>query len=263
MQWSEKDIILIAQGQCSTLLMHWNCISLNPSNWHIVHMTETLHELISYLLSRKSSNSSYWLGLHLFCTNPLIYRSYDWHPIPYLFLFESPYSFLPDLSMCHQCGLGWAGTDGKPQLSRPCQNHGTLTAVLTKSNISFELSYQYQSHIRADSMFAPSQWEMSLQSNAISHWLCTNLQSALYMIQQFQIILWRAVSKRNKSPVPMHWSYISIALSQPSIYRSHKWQDDPIFVPLCIPILVHLTSVCVTCVVRLMVSHNCPGSFVP
>ena len=30
----------------------------------------------------------------------------------------------------------------------------------------------------ADSRFAPSQWEMSLQSNAVSHWLGTNLESA-------------------------------------------------------------------------------------
>ena len=32
---------------------------------------------------------------------------------------------------------------------------------------------------RADSRLAPSQWEMSLQSNAISHWLGANLESAL------------------------------------------------------------------------------------
>ena len=32
---------------------------------------------------------------------------------------------------------------------------------------------------RVDSRFAPGQWEMSLQSNAISHWLGTNLDSAL------------------------------------------------------------------------------------
>ena len=31
---------------------------------------------------------------------------------------------------------------------------------------------------RADSMFAPSQWETPLQSNAVSHWLGTNLESA-------------------------------------------------------------------------------------
>ena len=32
---------------------------------------------------------------------------------------------------------------------------------------------------RADSCFAPSQWETSLQSNAVSHWLGTNLESTL------------------------------------------------------------------------------------
>ena len=32
---------------------------------------------------------------------------------------------------------------------------------------------------RADSRLAPSQWEPSLQSNAVSHWLGTNLESAL------------------------------------------------------------------------------------
>ena len=33
---------------------------------------------------------------------------------------------------------------------------------------------------RADSRFAPSQWETALQSSAESHWLGTNLESALY-----------------------------------------------------------------------------------
>ena len=35
-------------------------------------------------------------------------------------------------------------------------------------------------YCRADSRFAPSQWETSLQSNAVSHWLGANLESALY-----------------------------------------------------------------------------------
>ena len=34
--------------------------------------------------------------------------------------------------------------------------------------------------IRADSRFAPSQWETALQSNAVSHWLGANLESALH-----------------------------------------------------------------------------------
>ena len=36
-----------------------------------------------------------------------------------------------------------------------------------------------QSFIRADSMFVPSQWEKSLQRNAVSHWLGANLESVL------------------------------------------------------------------------------------
>ena len=34
-------------------------------------------------------------------------------------------------------------------------------------------------NIRADSRFAPSKWETSLQSNAVSHWLGANLESTL------------------------------------------------------------------------------------
>ena len=37
---------------------------------------------------------------------------------------------------------------------------------------------------RADSKFAPKQWETSLQSNVVSHWLGANLQSALDMVTQ-------------------------------------------------------------------------------
>ena len=38
--------------------------------------------------------------------------------------------------------------------------------------------------LRADSRFAPSQWEMSLRSNAVSHWLDANLESALCLTNQ-------------------------------------------------------------------------------
>ena len=33
--------------------------------------------------------------------------------------------------------------------------------------------------LKADTRFAPSQWETSLQSNVVSHWLCANRESAL------------------------------------------------------------------------------------
>ena len=35
-------------------------------------------------------------------------------------------------------------------------------------------------HIRANARSSPSQWETSLQSNAVSHWLGANLESALH-----------------------------------------------------------------------------------
>ena len=42
------------------------------------------------------------------------------------------------------------------------------------------LPKRFNRYARADSRFAPGQWETSLQSNAISHWLGANLDSALY-----------------------------------------------------------------------------------
>ena len=36
-------------------------------------------------------------------------------------------------------------------------------------------------HIRADSRFAPSQWETALLCNDVSYWLGVNLESTLYI----------------------------------------------------------------------------------
>ena len=44
-------------------------------------------------------------------------------------------------------------------------------------------------YCRADSRLAPSQWETSLQSNAVSHWLGANPESALYCIEQDRELL--------------------------------------------------------------------------
>ena len=46
---------------------------------------------------------------------------------------------------------------------------------------------QTQSNCRADSRFAPNQWETSLQGNVVSHWLGASLESAL------QLLLWATV----------------------------------------------------------------------
>ena len=45
--------------------------------------------------------------------------------------------------------------------------------------MSYQRSLEIHSWCRADSRLAPSQWETSLQSNAISHWLGANLESAM------------------------------------------------------------------------------------
>ena len=47
--------------------------------------------------------------------------------------------------------------------------HWGIAAFATKANVYV---------IKADSRLAPSQWETSLQSNAVLHWLCVNLKSA-------------------------------------------------------------------------------------
>ena len=45
----------------------------------------------------------------------------------------------------------------------------------------------YVAYIRADFRFAPSQWETSLQSNAVSHWIGSNLESTLIMVPSDRI----------------------------------------------------------------------------
>ena len=51
--------------------------------------------------------------------------------------------------------------------------------LLGNTDLYSIISYMLQYNCRADSRFAPSQWETSLQSNAISHCLGANLESAL------------------------------------------------------------------------------------
>ena len=61
--------------------------------------------------------------------------------------------------------------------TKDAQNCPTNRAQLTPIILQYTELYRYD--YRADSRFAPSQWETSLQGNAISHWLDTNLESAL------------------------------------------------------------------------------------
>ena len=47
--------------------------------------------------------------------------------------------------------------------------------------IKWDGSYQEQHFYRADSRFAPSQWETALHCNNVSHWLGASLESALFL----------------------------------------------------------------------------------
>ena len=68
-------------------------------------------------------------------------------------------------------------------LSRPlylhiCQlEYCVMITSLVRQNDAVP-SFWCTTGVRADSRFAPSQWETSLQSNAVSHWLGANLESA-------------------------------------------------------------------------------------
>ena len=60
--------------------------------------------------------------------------------------------------------------------------HCQCTANGHRINWYTFLTMNYLYLYRADSRFAPSQWETSLQSNAVSHWLGSSLESALLCI---------------------------------------------------------------------------------
>ena len=64
------------------------------------------------------------------------------------------------------------------------------------------LSWSTYIKYRADPRLAPSQWETSLQSNAVSHWLGANLESALK---------WQSASGHIRK---FHWQAVS----------NHDWQ---------------------------------------
>ena len=47
-----------------------------------------------------------------------------------------------------------------------------------------------EAHCRADSRFAPSQWETALRCNAVSHWLGGSLESALHIAFDGGLPMW-------------------------------------------------------------------------
>ena len=65
---------------------------------------------------------------------------------------------------------------------------------------SVNLTTDNTSRYRADSRFAPSQWETSLQSNAVSHWLGANLDT-MYVLTALLLdcLVWTILSLKSYS----------------------------------------------------------------
>ena len=69
--------------------------------------------------------------------------------------------------------------------------------------------FLYRYTFRADSRLAPSQWETSLQSNAVSHWLCASLESALHLyVHLDRVVDTRRACPASVSGYRMPWSRV-------------------------------------------------------
>ena len=53
----------------------------------------------------------------------------------------------------------------------------------------------FEMECRADSRIALNQWETSLQSNAVSHWLGANLESAMEWLFTWSCVHWDVEAK--------------------------------------------------------------------
>ena len=95
--------------------------------------------------------------------------------------------------------------------------------------------------LRDDSKLALRQWEMSLQSNAASHWLGSNLESALIMIQKIIPFKSYCISKRTFSIMP---DFLT-ATKQP-----YEWFSPSVRLSVCLSVRPTVTpfSLC---------SHHC------
>ena len=87
-----------------------------------------------------------------------------------------------------------------------------LEALISDCPKYMSVSVNFIWYYRADSKFAPSQWETSLQSNPVSRWRGANLESALY-----QIVSW-AGSQHQSDNISTVYNLI-----HPSRAMLHEW----------------------------------------
>ena len=89
-------------------------------------------------------------------------------------------------------------------------------------------------YFRADSRLAPSQWEMSLQCNVVSHWLGARLESALLFHSQSLAV------------DDLMANFIAIDPSHKSHNASHKYPIMHHFVTeMCTHVHISVTKCCI------------------
>ena len=77
-------------------------------------------------------------------------------------------------------------------------------------------------HCRAESRFAPSQWEPTLQGNTVYHWLFAKLKSALYRADsRFALSQWGPSLKSN---TVSHWLFAKQESALDSRFGPSQWE---------------------------------------
>ena len=139
-------------------------------------------------------------------------------------------SHCPNQSGLHLCALP----------SDQCSDRTGLKVNDVASGLQFQHrppGWHALLYFRADSRFAPNQWETSLQSNAVSHWLGINLEPALYLY----FCVWLtfaacphlhpkpAVAANALVPRPIQWAVTARLLALKSGARWIRTQEQPVY----------------------------------
>ena len=98
------------------------------------------------------------------CNHWILGMDKSFHPMPY---WACDYLWMLGFKLIHVSKRAY------------CYLFYSMCLWFQMCDIQTQLGNWYIGYCRADPRFVPSQWETLLQSNAVSHWLGTNLESAL------------------------------------------------------------------------------------
>ena len=113
----------------------------------------------------------------------------------------------------------WAAGLQRREVEIPFIIQYTIIAVRVFTDLTPRENTVYHHYwYRADSRLAPSQWETSLQSNAVSHWLSANLESALgYTAPFWLVFLFTYIRHTCHSWTTKEKRHIQISLDRPNL----------------------------------------------